>query len=123
MWFRSLAGVVVGLALGSFTTMLSYRAPRRISIVTPPSHCPKCSTPLKARDLVPLLSWLIARGKCRACDATIGLRYVIIELVTAGACVVAFVWIGFQPELIVALIGIVAFITLATINIERGKSR
>ena len=122
MWFRLLSGLLVGLALGSFTTMLSYRAPRNISIVTPPSHCTKCHTPLKVRDLVPVLSWLIARGKCRHCGAKIGLRYLVIELVTTISCIAAFAYFGFHPELIVALVGIVSFISLAAINIEQGKT-
>jgi prepilin signal peptidase PulO-like enzyme (type II secretory pathway) len=122
LWFRVLAGVLVGLALGSFVTMLSYRAPRSISIIAPPSHCVKCHTPLKIRDLVPVFSWLIERGKCRHCGGKVGMRYVLIELVTTLCCIVAFAVIGFQPELIVALIGIVSFISLAAINIERGKT-
>jgi prepilin signal peptidase PulO-like enzyme (type II secretory pathway) len=122
MWFRLLAGLLVGLALGSFVTMLSYRAPRNISIVSPPSHCPHCHTPLTLRDLMPVLSWLIERGKCRHCGERVGVRYVVIELVTALSCLAAFAYIGFQPELIVALIGIVSFISLATINIERGRT-
>jgi len=122
MWFRLLAGLLVGLALGSFVTMLSYRAPRNISIVSPPSHCPHCHTPLKIRDLMPIVSWLLERGKCRHCGTKVGVRYVIIELITAASCLIAFATIGFRPQLIVALIGIVSFISLVTINIERGKS-
>jgi prepilin signal peptidase PulO-like enzyme (type II secretory pathway) len=121
MWFRLLAGLLVGLALGSFVTMLSYRAPRNISIISPPSHCTHCRTPLKARDLMPVLSWLLEGGKCRHCGARIAVRYLLIELITTAATVVAFGYIGFKPEIIVALIGIVSFITLATINIERWK--
>jgi prepilin signal peptidase PulO-like enzyme (type II secretory pathway) len=121
LWFRLLAGLLVGLALGSFVTMLSYRAPRRLSIIAPPSHCPHCHTPLKSRDLVPVLSWLVEGGKCRQCGERVSARYVVIELATALASTVAFALIGFRPELIVALVGIVSFITLAAINIERGK--
>ena len=121
MWFRLLAGLLVGLALGSFVTMLSYRAPRNISIISPPSQCTHCRTPLKARDLMPVLSWLIERGKCRHCGEKIAVRYVLIELVTTGATIVAFGAIGFKPEVVVALIGIVSFITLVTINIERSR--
>jgi prepilin signal peptidase PulO-like enzyme (type II secretory pathway) len=119
MWFRLLSGLLVGLALGSFTTMLSYRAPRGFSIVTPPSQCTKCHTPLKVRDLVPVLSWLIARGKCRHCGVKIGARYLVIELVTMACSMVAFAYFGFRPELIVALIGIVLVISLAVIGFER----
>ncbi len=121
MWFHILTGLLVGLALGSFVTMLSYRAPRRISIVMPPSYCPKCHTPLKPRDLVPVFSWMAEGGKCRHCGAPVSVRYMIIELVTALSCTAAFAIIGYKPELIVAVIGIVAFITLVTINIERGR--
>ncbi|MDX2028640.1 MAG: prepilin peptidase [Alphaproteobacteria bacterium] len=121
LWFRLLAGFLVGLSLGSFTTMLSYRAPRNISIVLPPSHCPKCRTPLKPRDLVPLLSWLMERGRCRHCQKPISARYLLIELATTAAVTAAFVIIGFKPTLIAALIGIVSFIALVTINIERWR--
>jgi len=121
LWFILLTGFVVGLALGSFTTMLSYRAPRKISIVHPPSQCPNCHTPLKPRDLVPVVSWYLQKGKCRHCGAPISARYVMIELITALAIMAAFVVIGLRPRLIVAIIGIVAFITLVTINLERNK--
>ena len=85
----------------------------------PPSHCPNCRTPLKPRDLVPVLSWLIEKGRCRHCRKPISVRYLLVELVTMAACVVAFVLLGFQPALIAALVGIVAFVTLATINAVR----
>src|SRR5580693_3466222 len=78
LWFRLLAGLLVGLSLGSFVTMLSYRAPRNLSIISPPSHCPHCHTPLKARDLVPVVSWAVERGKCRHCGERCGVRYVLI---------------------------------------------
>jgi prepilin signal peptidase PulO-like enzyme (type II secretory pathway) len=121
LWFRILAGLLIGLALGSFTTMLSYRTPRKISVIYPPSHCPKCHTPLKFRDLFPVLSWFIQHGRCRHCGASISGRYVIIELVTAIAVTCAFALIGFRPRLIFAVLGIVTFITLVTINLERDK--
>ena len=121
LWFRFFVGLVIGLVLGSFTTMLSYRVPRQISIIFPPSHCPHCHTPLKPRDLVPLLSWLIERGKCRHCQDRISPRYLVIELLTAFFCTLAFILIGFRPTLIAALVGIVALITLVTINIERNR--
>jgi prepilin signal peptidase PulO-like enzyme (type II secretory pathway) len=119
LWFRFLAGLLVGLALGSFTTMLAYRVPRRLSIVKPPSHCPSCSTPLTPRDLVPVLSWVMEKGKCRHCHKKIGIRYPLIELFTAAASLIAFIEIGFQPALIAALIGIIAFVTLATVVMIR----
>jgi prepilin signal peptidase PulO-like enzyme (type II secretory pathway) len=119
LWFRLLAGLAVGLALGSFVTMLSYRLPRRLSIVSPGSFCPQCKTPLKTRDLVPVFSWLISGGKCRYCRVKIGTRYIFIELATALSSMAAFVLIGFEPSLMIALAGLVGAITFLTIAIKR----
>ncbi|MDD2325141.1 MAG: prepilin peptidase [Alphaproteobacteria bacterium] len=116
---RIVLGLVIGLVLGSFTTMLSYRIPRRLSIVTPPSHCPHCRAQLTVRDLVPVFSWLSGKGKCRYCGHAIGARYIAIELLTTLAVTAAFVGIGLTPALIAALLGIIALVTMITINLER----
>ena len=113
-------GLIIGLVLGSFITMLSYRIPRKLSVVTPPSHCPHCKTHLGVRDLVPVLSWLAGKGRCRHCGTHIGGRYLVIELLTTAIVMTAFVVLGLTPTLIAALIGIIALITLITINVERG---
>jgi leader peptidase (prepilin peptidase)/N-methyltransferase len=84
-WFRFLIGFVLGGCIGSFATMLTYRLPRRLSIVAPRSHCPACGHTLGARDLVPLLSYLWQRGRCHYCNACIGQRYLLIELAFALA--------------------------------------
>ena len=102
--------------------MLSYRLPRRFSIIFPRSHCRQCKAVLKIRDLVPVFSWLFARGKCRACGAKIGARYPVIELATALGSVIAFWLMGFQPTLFVALLAVVAIVTAAVIVFERGKN-
>lgn len=94
LWFRAFAGLLIGLALGSFATMLSYRLPRGLSIVTPRSHCVRCKKTLGARDLVPVFSYVVAGGKCRHCGAKIGTRYLLIELAVTALCVIAFVTIG-----------------------------
>lgn len=120
-WFRLLAGILTGLTLGSFVTMLSYRVPRGISIVKPPSQCPKCHAPLKPWDLVPVVSWFLEGGKCRYCRAPISKRYLVIELVTTLAAAISFILFGFHAQLFIALVGIVSFVTLITINIERNK--
>lgn len=86
VWFRFLLGFIVGACLGSFATMLAYRLPRQISIVMPRSHCPSCKTTLTPRDLVPILSWLLNKGRCRHCHAPIGARYLRIELAVSIAC-------------------------------------
>jgi len=83
---RPLSAVVsglVGLVIGSFLNVVIYRAPRGLSLAHPRSHCPSCNTQLSAIDNVPLLSWLLLRGRCRYCHQHISLRYPIVELVTA----------------------------------------
>jgi leader peptidase (prepilin peptidase)/N-methyltransferase len=118
-WFLALMGFAIGLALGSFVTMLSYRLPHRLSIIKPDSHCPICKTPLGVRDLFPVVSWAASSGKCRHCGVRISARYPLIELATGIGCSVAFVLIGFQGWLLAAMVGIVAAMTFITIVIER----
>jgi len=76
-----------GSCIGSFLNVVIYRLPRDESIVTPPSSCPSCSRRIRFYDNIPLLSWLVLRGRCRYCRARISPRYFIIEL----ACAVMFV--------------------------------
>ena len=75
--------VVLGLLVGSFLNVVIYRVPARVSIVAPPSACPACHTQLGPIDLVPVLSWVFLRGRCRTCDAPISARYPMVELLTA----------------------------------------
>lgn len=84
---------VLGLCVGSFLNVLIWRLPRGGSIVHPPSHCPNCEMQLRARDLVPIVSWAVLRGGCRGCRARISVRYPIVELVT-GLLFVAIGLIG-----------------------------
>jgi prepilin signal peptidase PulO-like enzyme (type II secretory pathway) len=119
LWLRALLGFIIGTILGSFITMLSYRLPRKQSIIRPPSACPHCHTSLKIRDLLPVISWISARGKCRQCGATIGVRYVVIEIITGVLCAVAFALVSFQPLLIAILIAILSVVTMVTIQLER----
>jgi leader peptidase (prepilin peptidase)/N-methyltransferase len=78
-------GAALGAVIGSFLNVVRHRVPRHQSVVRPPSHCPSCGTELRARELVPLGSWLWQRGRCRTCGAGISVVYPLIEL--AGAIV------------------------------------
>jgi prepilin signal peptidase PulO-like enzyme (type II secretory pathway) len=118
-WFRLIVGLAVGVAIGSFVTMLSYRLPRRMSIVTPRSHCPACKTPLKPRELVPVVSWVIQRGQCRTCGVFTGWRYLLIEIVMGLATMLAFVVLGFTFLLLVPLALTMALVTAIVIWLER----
>ncbi len=79
-----LAGLIfiLGLMVGSFLNVVIYRLPAGESIVTPRSHCPECGTELQARDLIPVVSFLLTRGKCRYCGAEISYQYPLVELIT-----------------------------------------
>lgn len=84
---------VVGLIFGSFLNVCISRIPRDESIALPPSHCPRCGAGIRWYDNVPLLSWILLRGRCRACEERISLRYPAVELLTGllfPACYVAF---------------------------------
>ena len=71
-----------GIVIGSFLNVCITRIPEELSIVTPGSRCPRCSTPIKAYDNVPIFAWLWLRGKCRACGAPISAMYPLVELIT-----------------------------------------
>lgn len=79
---------VLGLVIGSFLNVVIWRVPRGESVVRPASHCPSCGRPIRARDNVPVLSWLMLRGRCRDCGARISVRYPLVEILTAALFVV-----------------------------------
>jgi leader peptidase (prepilin peptidase)/N-methyltransferase len=71
-----------GLIIGSFLNVVAYRLPRGESLAHPPSRCPSCGAPVKPYDNIPVLSWLLLRGRCRSCQAPISARYPLVEGVT-----------------------------------------
>lgn len=89
--------IFLGLSLGSFTTCVLYRVPRRISLWQQKSgsyrsFCPACQTPLQSRDLIPFFSWLFQKGRCRYCRQPIPWRYPLVELaVLAAVCLLGYV--------------------------------
>jgi len=85
---------VYGLVMGSAVTALAWRVPRRLSWVRGRSACPSCRTPLGPLDLVPVLSFAMARGRCRHCGARIGWRYPVTELLCAAWAVLLYLEVG-----------------------------
>lgn len=81
-YFFALAFFLFGLVFGSFLNVCIYRMPREISVVSPRSACPTCEAPIAAYDNIPVLSWILLRGKCRKCSAPISGRYAGVELLT-----------------------------------------
>lgn len=96
---------LLGLCFGSFITCISYRLPRGEDIVRKPSHCTACGACLRMWELVPVLSWLAAGGKCRHCRARIHWRYPVIELMTATLFIMIYFAYGLtlQATLLMAL--------------------
>lgn len=78
----AIIGGILGLAIGSFLNVVAYRVPIGRSVVSPPSACPSCSAEITSRDNIPVLSWLLLRGKCRNCAEPISPRYAVVELTT-----------------------------------------
>lgn len=109
---------VFGLALGSFANVIVYRVPRGLSIVSPPSACPRCNVEIKPWHNVPVLGWLWLRGRCASCGEPISARYPLIELGTGVAF--AAVWVATGPSASTGvLLGLVYFgIVLSAIDIE-----
>jgi leader peptidase (prepilin peptidase) / N-methyltransferase len=109
---------VLGGLLGSFLNVVMWRLPRGESLVTPGSHCPSCDAPVKPYDNVPVVSWLLLRGRCRNCGAPISPRYPIVELITA-LCFGAVVAVrGFDDDLWLELPFIASLIALAGIDLD-----
>lgn len=109
---------VFGAVVGSFLNVVIHRVPNDESIVFPNSACPKCGTPIKAYDNIPILSWLILRGKCRACSERISPRYPAVELLTALLFVLVYWQAGLTPVLPVYLAFVAATIALIFIDAE-----
>jgi leader peptidase (prepilin peptidase)/N-methyltransferase len=110
---------VLGLAIGSFLNVVAYRVPAGMSVVSPPSACPKCGRPIRGFDNVPVLSWLVLRGRCRDCSDSISARYPAVELGT-GLFFVVVVWrflAGTSMAVPVAIPGVLAFIYLAAVSV------
>lgn len=81
------ASAVLGLVVGSFLNVVIWRVPRGESVVSPGSACPACGHPIRVRDNIPVVSWLLLRGRCRDCTTHISARYPLVELATAIAFV------------------------------------
>jgi leader peptidase (prepilin peptidase)/N-methyltransferase len=104
------AGAALGLVVGSFLNVVIWRVPRGESLIRPGSHCPACSTPVRPRDNVPVLSWLALRARCRACGTRISARYPLVEVGTA-------VVFGVLAARLGAVAALPAFLYLAAVGV------
>lgn len=109
---------LTGIILGSFLNVVIYRIPIGESIILPPSHCSKCSNRLKPLDLIPILSWIYLKGRCRHCRSQISLRYPFVELLTGGLFLFTYITIGMNQRLIAYLVLICMLIVNTFIDID-----
>jgi leader peptidase (prepilin peptidase) / N-methyltransferase len=89
--FWAVIAGVLGLAVGSFLNVVIYRVPAGDSVISPPSRCPSCGSPIRNRHNIPVLGWLLLRGRCCDCKAPISVRYPLVEAVT-GVLFAALTW-------------------------------
>ena len=117
-----LPATLFGLLIGSFLNVVSYRLPKGESLAFPGSHCPSCEEPVKFYDNIPVLSWLLLRGRCRSCSEPIGARYPIVEAITAVlfAAVVA-VHLNDTTMLVMGLVLVAFLVPIAAIDLDTRK--
>lgn len=125
LWYFAAMAGILGAIIGSFLNVVIYRVPAGLSIVAPPSACPRCGHRIRGFDNIPVLSWIFLRGKCRDCREPISARYPLVELFTAVAFVLIMVWASGRPAwlwLVPAYLYFAALsIALALIDIDAKK--
>jgi leader peptidase (prepilin peptidase) / N-methyltransferase len=110
--------LLFGLAFGSFFNVLIYRLPLGKSLLKPPSHCPKCNHLIKFYDNIPILSFLILRGRCRYCRTKISWRYPLVETLTGVLTVIAIYHFGFTIRGLEAALLSLLFVPVFFIDLE-----
>jgi leader peptidase (prepilin peptidase) / N-methyltransferase len=109
---------LLGLLVGSFLNVVIHRLPLGESLVKPSSRCPACSAPVKPYDNIPVVSWLVLRGRCRNCGAAIAIRYPVVELLTAAAFAGAALTRGVDDDLALWLPFAAMLIAVAGIDLD-----
>lgn len=108
----------VGAVVGSFLNVLIFRIPEGQSIVLPSSHCPKCGHAIRVYDNIPIISYLILRGKCRDCREKISVQYPIVEAITALLSLLLFLKFGLSLKYVSSFIFTCALITITFIDLR-----
>lgn len=112
---------LLGLMIGSFLNVVVHRVPAGLSIVSPGSSCGACGHPVRARDNVPVVSWLLLRGRCRDCAAPISARYPAVELLTAVLFAVTAWRFGWSPVTLAVLVVLAAGVALFWIDLAHQR--
>ena len=109
---------VLGAVFGSFLNVVAYRLPRGESLSRPRSRCPRCETPIRPYDNVPVLSWLLLRGRCRSCRAPISPRYPLVEAATGLLCALVVVAKGADADALLGLALVLLLVPITLIDLD-----
>jgi len=109
---------LLGLIVGSFSNVCIYRIPKNESIIFPASHCPKCLKTIKPIDNIPLLSYILLKGRCRHCKSKISIQYPIVELLTGLIYLIIYLIYGFTIQSLIYIILSSALIIIAFIDLN-----
>ncbi|MBI3420106.1 MAG: prepilin peptidase [Proteobacteria bacterium] len=120
---RLFVGLLLGGILGSFLTMLTYRWPRGKSIVAPRSYCPACQKKIDWKDMVPVYSYLMLKGKCSNCKKPYGRSYLVIETVSMTVTTLVFLLYGFTFQAFMLIIVFGVLYTIGIIMDRQGKDK
>ena len=117
MFLNSFA-FIFGAAIGSFLNVCIFRLPAKTSIITPGSRCPHCLKPLRFYDNIPLISFILLRGKCRNCGGKISWRYPLVELLTAVFALMLFLKFGLTLKFFTFFIFVAVLIVITFIDLD-----
>ena len=117
-WYIVSVAAIFGALVGSFLNVVIARVPKGLSIVRPPSRCPKCLRPIAWHENVPVISWLLLRGRCRGCELPISIRYPMVELATSLLAVACVRQLGPTPWAAAAFVFLAALVALTYIDLD-----
>lgn len=117
-WIVTIFVFLFGINIGSFLNVCIYRMGREQSVVSPPSHCPQCNKPIRWHDNIPLLSYILLRGRCRDCGKIISFRYFFVELLTGLAFVAVYNRFGISPLTVIYSIFISGLIVATFVDFD-----
>lgn len=109
--------IILGAIVGSFLNVCILRLPKEESIITPGSHCPHCKNPIKFYDNIPLISYIVLKGRCRRCNGPISFQYPLIEGITAISSLLLFLRYGFSVSYLVYFSFLAALIVITVIDL------
>ena len=101
--FSSIMVFIIGLVFGSFYNVVGYRVPNSMSIIFPSSHCPNCEHKLKFYELIPVISYILLRGKCKKCKKRISIFYPFFELLTGIMFLLSYLVFGFSIKFFISI--------------------